>query len=924
MRDRGLHRWRTLIRDRADRDGRELPLDVVEELACHLADLEASAIRGGCSDDEAHRRALDALSAASFLVLSTQPRARAARRGDHLPTLVRDVRYALRQLRRSPGFTATALITLAIGIGANTAIFTLVHAVLLESLPVSHAGQLYQLGDEYDCCTKENLQGSWSMFSYPFYREIRDQISGFEELAAMETLRPGLSVRRGGGSGVAEPFTGELVSGNYFTTLGVQALAGRLIAPADDRQGAGAVAVASYAAWQKYGFDASVIGRPLTINGVSLTLVGVTPPAFFGDRLESHPPDFWMPFSLEPTFTRESSLLEEPAAGWLYIMGRLRPGAQPAQVQAQLTTSLRRYLRVPGHVNPNEDRKKIDAQVIRVAAARGGINAMKGDYQQGLILLLAVSAAVLLIACANLANLLLARGAAQRVRTAVELAMGASRGRILRQHLTESFVLSLGGGAAGLLTAVYASRAILLMAFRGAPSVPIDTTPSVPILVFTFAVSVVTGVLFGAGPAWLASRSDPADALRGSSRVVSGAAVSQRSLVILQAALSLALVTVAGLLTQSLRNLDRQAFGFEPTGRLVVQIDPQSAGYTQARLVGLYRQIDDRLSRLPGVISESLSLFTAQQGNGLWGGRIYTEAGTGPSPSSWDRVGARYFETIGTPIVRGRGIGEHDTADAQHVAVVNETFARQYFPDRNPIGRHFGKYEPGHARDYEIVGVAADAKYIDASRAVRPMFFVPLLQQITYAGDVPNRIEQSSMYMSSIELHVHGDPDAMAPAVRAALAGIDPNLPPTTMTSVPELIRITTSERTLIARLSDAFGVIALLLAAVGLYGVTAYRVARRTSEFGLRMALGATRGDIAALVIRGACAQIAVGLIAGVPLALLAARALRHQLFGVSPFNLPALALAAAVVGGCALLASALPARRATAIAPIDALRTE
>ena len=255
---------------------------------------------------------------------------------------------------------------------------------------------------------------------------------------------------------------------------------------------------------------------------------------------------------------------------------------------------------------------------------------------------------------------------------------------------------------------------------------------------------------------------------------------------------------------------------------------------------------------------------------------------------------------------------------------MNETFARRYFPNQDPIGQHFGKYDPGHAGDYEIVGVATDAKYMDAFRAVRPMFFVPLLQKIAYAGDVPDRIEESSMYMGSIELHVQGDPDAMAPAVRAALAHIDPNLPPTTMRSFPELIQITTSERTLIARLSDAFGVIALLLAAVGLYGVTAYRVARRTSEIGLRMALGATRGDIAALVIRGACSQTAIGLLVGVPLALLAARGLQHQLFGVSPFNLPTLALAAAVVGGCALLASALPARRATAIAPIEALRAD
>ncbi len=742
----------------------------------------------------------------------------------------------------------------------------------------------------------------------------------------MDTLRTNLSVRRGAGAGaaVADPFAGEFVSGNYFTTLGVPAVAGRLFDQSDDRKSAPPVAVASYAAWQKYGFDLSFIGQPATINGISVTIVGVTPQPFFGDRLESHPADFWMPLSLEPAFMRESSLMESTAAGWLYMIGRMRPGLPPTQAQEQLTASLRAYLRVPGHVNFNDDPRKIDAQLIRLAPGGGGINAMKDNYQRSLYLLLAVSAAVLLIACANLANLLLARGAAERVRTSVELAMGASRGQILRRHLTESVVLSLAGGAAGLLTAFYASRAILLVAFRGAPHVPIVTSPSVPVLLFTSGVALLTGLIFGAGPAWLASRSNPADALRGSSRVVHDTFLPQRSLVVLQAALSLALVTVAGLLTQSLRNIDNQAFGFEANGRLVVEIDPQSAGYTQPRLSGLYRRIDDRLSRVPGVISESVSLFTVQQSGSLWGSRIYLDGGAGPFPSWFNRVGPRYLDTIGTPIVSGRAIDEHDTSDSRRVAVVNEMFARRYLPEKPPIGQHFGRYEAGHATDYEIVGVAADAKYADGSQAVRPMFFVPIAQKVTFAGDIPNKIEESSLYLGAIELHVQGDADGMATAVRAALAEVDPNLPPLSITSLPELVRVEISAQTLVARLSDAFGAIALLLAALGLYGVTAYRVARRTSEIGLRMALGATRVDIAAMVIRGAASQTGIGLAVGVPIALLASRALQHQLFGVSPFNLPVLVAAATIVAGCALLASALPARRATAIAPMEALRTE
>jgi predicted permease len=923
MRDRELRRWRALIRERARAERRNLSFDVVDELASHLADLHASALDRGLSEPQAQQIAREALGAASFLELCKRSRARRFQLGENMPTLFRDVRHALRQLRRSPGFTATALLTLAIGIGANTAIFTLVHAVLLKSLPVAHADRLYKLGDDYGCCPTETVQGNWTRFSYPFYLQTRDGMPAFEEVAAMDTLRSNLGVRRTR-TGVAEPFTGEFVSGNYFTTLGVQALAGRLLDASDDRKGAAPVAVASYRAWQKYGFDPSVIGQPVSINGTSLTIVGVTPRPFFGDRLESHPPDFWMPLSVEPTFRRESSLIESTAAGWLYVIGRLRPGAEPAQVQAQLTASLRAYLRVPGHVNYSDDPHSIDAQVIRLTPGGGGINAMKGNYQQSLYLLLAVSGAVLLIACANLANLLLARGAADRVRTSVELAIGASRRQILQRHLTESVVLSIAGGAAGLLTAVYASRAILLIAFRGSPHVPIDTAPSLPVLLFTFGVALATGIIFGAAPAWLASRSNPADALRGSSRVVTDSAVAQRSLVVVQVALSLALVTLAGLLTQSLRNIDKQAFGFEANGRLVVEIDPQSAGYTQSGLIALYRRIDSRLSQVPGVISESVSLYTVQQAGATWGARVYLEGGTGPFPSFFNRVGARYFETIGTPILRGRAISEHDTVDSQRVAVVSETFAQRYFAGQDPIGRHFGRSAPGHATDYEIVGVAVDAKYADGSQAVRPMFFLPVSQKVTFSGEIPNKIEESSLYLGSIELHVHGEPDAIAPAVRAALADVDPNLPPLSMTSLPELVRMEISSQTLVARLSDAFGAIALLLAAVGLYGVTAYRVARRTNEIGLRMALGATRLDIAAMVIRGAVSQAGIGLLVGIPFALAGARALQHQLFGVSPFNVPVFAAAAAVVGACALAASALPARRATAIAPIEALRTE
>jgi len=814
-----------------------------------------------------------------------------------------------------------------VGIGANTAIFTLVHGVLLKNLPVANPAQLYKFGDEYNCCVQGSFQDNWSMFPYPFYEYARDHTPAFEQLAAAQTNRPDLSVRRTDSNIPAEALTGEFVSGNYFQTLGVNAYAGRAISSDDDRTGNAPVAVISYRTWQqKFGLDPSIVGAPVMINGNPMTVIGVAPPAFFGDRLESDPPDFWLPLSLEPMIARENTLLRQRADSWLYVIGRLRPDAQPSQASAQLTTELRQYFLTPGNASNHQDLKQIDKQVIHLVPGGGGINSMKDDYEQGLILLLGASAAILIIACANLANLLLARGTATRARTSLQLAIGATRSRIIRAQLTESLVLSLIGAGLGLMVALNASKAMLLIAFRGSPNVPISSSPSLPVLAFTCLVALATGVIFGVGPAWIASRLDPAEALRGVGRMTSdSSALPQRSLIVLQAAVSLVLLSVAALLTESLTNLSNQQYGFEKQGRLIVQMSPASAGYTPDRLPNLYQQLQDRLSHTPGVITASLSLYTAQQGNN-WSESVFLQGKpTGEDSSvSWVRVGAHYFETIGTPIVRGRGIEERDTATSQKVAVVSEAFARKYFADMDPIGKHFGKDELSHAGDYEVIGVAKDAKYGSSSRPPRPMYFVPLPQQIQYQTEEDNRIEAGSMYMGSIELHVSGDPDSFATAVRRVMAGIDPNLTPTSMRSFDEQVRIQQSEHTLIARLSNAFGFIALLLASVGLYGVTAYRVARRTSEVGLRMALGANRSDIVALMLRGAFAQVGIGLLVGIPLCFLAKHWLAHQLYGISAFDPLSVLFAIATLGLCALIASLLPAGRAAAIEPMEALRIE
>ncbi|HEY6349944.1 MAG TPA: ABC transporter permease [Candidatus Angelobacter sp.] len=835
-----------------------------------------------------------------------------------------DLRYALRQLRNAPVFTLTAIITLALGIGANTAVFTLVHEVLLKSLPVADPHGLYRVGDKYDCCVEGDMQEDWTMFSYPLYEYLRDHTPEYEQLAASQTFRPDLSVRRQGAT-AAESFAEELVSGNYFSVLGVRAFSGRLLSPADDQPSAPPVAVMSFRAWQeKYGLDQSLVGSTLTINGVPMTLVGIAPSGFYGDRRESDPPDFWMPLSVEPVLDREGSLLHMPATAWLYLIGRLRPGTNTSQVSAHMTTELQTYLANLGSAGQHMDFTKLNQQEIHVTSGAAGVNAMEDQYRQGLYLLLIAAALILLIACANVANLLLARSTATRLRTCLQLAIGASRSRIIRARLTESVLLAVLGGLAGLLVAYYASRGMLALAFRGAHFVPLSASPSPLVLAFTFGVALLTGIIFGVAPAWIAARTDPADALRGSSRVAGDkSALSQKGLVVLQAALSLVLLTIAGLVTRSLSNLQNQQFGFERQGRILVQMDPSTAGYTNNRLTGLYQQIEERFSHTPGVISESLSLYTAQQGNN-WGEDIHIIGRTERMSASWDRVSAHYFETIGTPIVRGRGFRESDTATTQRVAVVNEAFAQKYFPNVNAIGQHFGKDEESHAGDYTIVGIAKDAKYQNAMRDPRPMFFVPLAQTIKYDTETDNMVETASMHMGTIELHIAGEPKAFEPQIRRTLAGIDPNLAPLSISTFDDQIEQRTSESTLISRLSAVFGVLALLLASIGLYGLTAYQVARRTGEIGLRMALGANRVSILGLVLRSAFSQVGLGLLIGVPLVFLSRKLLAHQLFGIGNFEPMILSVAIAVLALCALLASIIPARRAAAIDPMQALRIE
>ena len=840
-----------------------------------------------------------------------------------------DIRYALRQFAHAPGFTITAVLTLALGIGATTAIFTLVHAVLLKSLPVAKPSELYRVGDVENCCVNGGLQDDWSLFSYDKYKTFRDGTPGFLELAAFQSGNDLIGVRRTGSNQPAESQRSEYVSGNYFSMFGIGPYIGRVLVPQDDRKGAEPVAVMSYRTWQqKYGQDPAVVGASFTMNGQPFTIVGVAPPGFFGDRLQNTPA-FWIPLSNEPLINGSSSILDFPQQDWLDVIGRISPGADVKSIEAHMQVELQQWLLSPIAKLEPAERALVSKQTLHLSPGGAGVQMMRDEYQAGLHLLMWVSGFVLLIACANVANLMLVRATTRKQQTSIRAALGAPRSRQIGQVLTESTVLALLGGAAGVGVAFAGTRLILHLAFQK-NNVAIHATPSLPVLAFTFTVALLTGVLFGVAPAWMTATANPADALRGANRST-GQSVNwtQKSLVVAQAALSLVLLCAAGLLTQSLRNMHHQDFGFETANRYVLHIDPQMAGYKPAQLASFYRELHDALAAIPGMSHISFSMYSPMEGDN-WSETVYLEGQAPPPPdtdqneASWVRVNDGYFETIGTKVLRGRAISEQDTATSQPVAVVNQSFAKKFFTDGNPIGQHFGFMNQKYAGSFEIVGVTEDTQYRQPTRKIPPMFFLSALQRVSYDDPRFVTFEDRSHYMNAVELETLGEVQGLEPQVRRALAQVNPNLAVIDFVSFAEQVEGNFSQQKMIAKLTSMFGVLALVLASVGLYGVTAYSVERRTSEIGIRMALGADRFSVLKLVLRGAFLQVGVGLAIGLPAIILGGRAMSAQLFGVKPYDPNILLLTSAVLSFAALVAAVVPARRAATLDPMRALRTE
>jgi predicted permease len=736
------------------------------------------------------------------------------------------------------------------------------------------------------------------------------------------TYRP-ITVRRDGSQEMARSTMGEFVSGNYFRTFGLNPRTGRLLADSDDVDGAPMVAVISYENWQhNYSADPSIIGSTFWVNTRPVTIIGVAPEGFYGDRLINTPPDYYLAIQSMPVLLN-ANYVSDPNTQWLYMIGRVKPGVPLAPLQAKINGLFRQIVAS----DPNYDGDKGKAALARahivLSPAGGGIRNLQDQYKSNLHMLMWVSGLVLLIACANIANLLLVRGMGRKAEMSLRTALGAARSRIVRQLLTESVVLATTSGIAGLIVAYLGTRALVAMAFPGDQNVPIDASPAVPVLVFACALCLVTGILFGVAPAWIAAQTQPADALRTGSRSTSTkASLLQRSLVVLQAALSLVLLIGAGLFAQSLGKLERTDLKLDAKNRYIVHINPQAAGYLPSQVAPLYQAFEDRFHAIPGVVKVGIANYTPMEDNN-WGSGFKAEGRPSTFGASHLRVSPEYFDSVGTPLLRGRVFTRQDSPGSLTVAVVNKTLVKDIFPaGTDPIGKHLGFGGPGNPLEFQIVGVVDDTTYTAVQWKDHRMVFFPMLQRpASNKGPID---QDTSLYAGAIVIETaHPMPD-MEPFARQTLASINPNLALVKFQTFDQQIADRFTEDRMIARLTMLFGALALLLATIGLYGVTAYTVARQTSEIGIRMALGAQRLRVIAMVMRGAIIQTALGLAIGIPAAYFGARYIEAQLYDIKGVNPAILTFAIVTLIVAASLAGLIPARRAASIDPAKALRTE
>jgi macrolide transport system ATP-binding/permease protein len=843
-------------------------------------------------------------------------------------SVLQDVRYAFRQFRKLPAFTVTAVLTLALGIGANAAIFTLVNAVLMRKLPVADPATLVRLGNDDSCCVSGGGipdNDNYSLFSTYTWQQLRKQLPEFQELAAMEsgfTYRP-VTARRDGTQETARSMMGEFVSGNYFRTFGLRPEGGRLFVDADDVQGAPMVAVLSYENWHdNYASDPSVVGSTFWINTKPVLVVGVAPQGYYGDRLVSTPPDYYLPIQSMDTILGVD-YVPDPRTRWIYMIGRLRPGVAPGALQSKINGLFRQTVASDPVYAGDKGRAALARAHIVLTPAGGGIQNLQEQYKSNLHMLMWISALVLLIACANIANLLLVRGMSRKTEMSLRVALGAARRRIIRQLLTESILLAGLSGIAGLAIAWLGSRALLVMAFPGDQNVPIDASPSLPVLLFACGLCLVTGILFGIAPAWIAARTLPADALRSTTRTTTArASLLQRSLVVVQAALSLVLLIGAGLFAESLSRLQSSDLRLDATNRYIIHVNPQAAGYLPSKLGPLYQAFNGRFHAIPGVVHVAWATYTPMEDDN-WDSGFKTEGRPNDIfDASTVHVSPEYFDSVGTRVLLGRAFTPQDSPSSPTVVVVNRTLVKDEFPaGTNPIGKHVGLFN-GSPLEFEIVGVVDDTTYTAVQWKDHRMVFSPILQRPP--SDKGPIDTDTSLYAGAIVVQTAHPMPEMESIARQTLASINPNLAIVKFQTFRQQIADRFTEERMIARLTQLFGALALLLASIGLYGVTAYTVARQTSEIGIRMALGARRLLVVAMVLRGAMIQIVAGLAIGIPASYFCVRYVESQLYEVKGVNPVILAVAIATLVLAAAVAGVIPAQRAASIDPAEVLRME